>query len=926
MVRQVRNMALDVEDCIESAVHFNDESNWWRRMLPSCVPAAVPVAHLDAVITDMELLKARVAAMGDRNMRYNRIGAHGPKPGDEQTHDQQAVANATTFDLFANLRYAAEMQSNQLDLVELINKRDMHLQGKEKEVEKDKGVLNESKVEKQVEEPMHSSPSMATDVLQLQVISVLGTRKELAMMIVKKAYDNEETCQSFTCRAWVKLMHPFNPRAFMQNLLAQFDSNCCREQDDTVVETDGTLIKKEFEKQISNHKYLVVLEDVSTIADMEAARVYLSDNNNGSCIIVHTQLPGTASLCVGHPHRVSELEKFSADHSVYAFYKKSKEEWDMTKAALDLVQTDKKDVVIVTTNKESVAKHCASDHKYVHNVKYLEFDHAMELFKKNQVEGFEFDSDDVRPGIVHKCGGLPKVLCALADNLVFTLEDNSKKGLQRTGRHLAIYESWDRDRNVYESMDFSRLRSITVFGEWKSFFISDKMRLLRVLDLEDGSSGLTNGDIDKIVELLPCLKFLSLRRCRKITHLPDSLGDLKQLQTLDIRETSVTKLPKSIITLEKLQYLRAGSTINMDNDAGMVQDSPPPAEAGNPPSSDTVNGMIEIHPTSSAPPEAENSSDTVNGMIEKSPTLSPPAANTRPGATLVLNWLSKLFIQNRLDDDGHGSHNGVKLPRGIGNLSNMHTLGVVNISPADNEGILDELKNLTQLHKLGVSGINKNNADKLFSAISHLIHLKSLSLHLQRQLNEASCLEGISEETIKRLWGGSLKIYLYKDDCKLPTWTRNFYGHRKLSLHKTKLTQEDMFLLPSLRTGNLRLFLSEFQDGMLHFDRRCSVDVGHLDISCNSSRSDAKITFSGSMHVTVLRIRCPRVSSLQISGLWHLDGLKEVWLCGPCDNDHKEHYWNERDMCHVAEGKSKPVLRLEKPGSSSTPWLVTTTL
>jgi hypothetical protein len=84
--------------------------------------------------------------------------------------------------------------------------------------------------------------------------------------------------------------------------------------------TEEVLIK-EFIKQMRFQKYLVVLEDIITMDDWEAARVYLPDSNNGSRIIVSTHQLEIGSLCVGHPHRVLELEKLSSDHSVYALVK-----------------------------------------------------------------------------------------------------------------------------------------------------------------------------------------------------------------------------------------------------------------------------------------------------------------------------------------------------------------------------------------------------------------------------------------------------------------------------------------------------------------------------------------------------------------------------------------------------------------------------
>jgi hypothetical protein len=169
---------------------------------------------------------------------------------------------------------------------------------------------------------------------------------------------------------------------------------------------------------------------------------------------------------------------------------------------------------------------------------------------------------------------------SMEENLVFALDGHCRKNSVGTGRHLTIQRNWDGDRMVFESIDFSRLRSLTVFGNWKTFFISDEinMMLLRVLDLEDASD-VKDDDVEKMAKRLPRLKFLSLRGCQEVKHLPNSLGDLRQLQTLDVRNTTIAKLPKSVIKLKKLQYIRAGSTVSLDDDSRMVQTLPPQPEA-----------------------------------------------------------------------------------------------------------------------------------------------------------------------------------------------------------------------------------------------------------------------------------------------------------------------------------------------------------
>ncbi|XP_047043835.1 disease resistance protein RPM1-like [Lolium rigidum] len=154
---------------------------------------------------------------------------------------------------------------------------------------------------------------------------------------------------------------------------------------------------------------------------------------------------------------------------------------------------------------------------------------------------------------------------ARVENLVFTLEDGcSLVSTQGPIRHLVIGSNWKRDVDALPSvLDLSQVRSLTVFGEWRPFFISGNMRFVRVLDLED-TLGLRDHHLDRVGKLHH-LKFLSLRGCWNIFRLPNSLGNLWHLQTLDVRGTRIFDLPTAITNLSKLQNLRAPDYLGGSN-------------------------------------------------------------------------------------------------------------------------------------------------------------------------------------------------------------------------------------------------------------------------------------------------------------------------------------------------------------------------
>ncbi|CAD6254132.1 unnamed protein product [Miscanthus lutarioriparius] len=1075
-VRQVRDLAYNVEDCIEYVIHLDKAPDWCCRCIPRFIRPQLP---LDKAVAEIKLLKGRVEEVSLRNMRYNLISDSGSKPvTQQQLVPSGASVGATTFAMLNKARDTTKMQRGLGDLTKLL-------------ITKKPGG-------------------------DLGVISVWAAGGNAAdtTPIIREAYGEPEICGSFGCRGWAKLTHPFSPHEFQRSLLIQFHTKPCiqNETDEYVnilqrleAASEGELVH-DFMKIMKQERYLVVLENISSMVDWDTVRAYLPDGKNGSWIIISTQQSEVARLCVGDPWQMFELKQNSAEHSVCVFFQEgpqgndrdknkqitmvipnhneassstnevrhkggyalyariptsknnadtwmdrfplvgvrksqmedlrgyianarmkgfavvsvwgiagvgksalvrnlyydtmrsgnrmftmygwvdvshpfnlanfawsllselqsdsphqngitnpiqechqllenhrclvvidgleSTEEWDLIRHSL--VSTHPRSTIIVITTEASIGTHCcANREEAMYNVKSLEDDEALDLFKK-EVRIFpdpsalgNSEGPELRK-LISKCGGLPKLIVAVADflapmsvswmnsavnlsdrfmhdmetkpefdnlrglfgwmhsyfrtcpyylkpcilylsifpqgqsirrrrlvrrwiaegysrgtssqsaeengekfflmlldlsiiqqaphsvttadtrmvlckvngffreyiisrqkdeELVFELEGRCTLTSQRTGRHLVIKDSWDRDKIVFSSIDFSRLRSLTVFGEWKPFFINETMRVLRVLDLEN-ATGVTYKYLGQMLKVLPRLKFLSLRGRREICCLPSSFAVLRQLETLDVRGTSIVTLLPSITKLTKLQYIRAGTA----------------KEA------------------------------------------SVPCSH--------LSWLPSCC---------RGPVGGVQVPAGIEKLTALHTLGAVNIGFSGGKAILKELKKLTQLHKLEVTGVNKKNSNEFCSAISDHVHLESLSVWLSMGNNEHFSEDMFPTQAQAKPLEKLQSLKLYGPIRSVPAWIKD---------------------LPKLTKLELEL------------------EVKILEISCSSNLT---VTFgSHAMENLELLIgTCSVGSALKFAELKTLSvgKLKEVRYLGSLDNTHKAGMENQ-----LNKHRMKPVL------------------
>uniref|UniRef100_A0ACD5UK19 Uncharacterized protein n=1 Tax=Avena sativa TaxID=4498 RepID=A0ACD5UK19_AVESA len=744
------------------------------------------------------------------------------------------------------------------------------------------------------------------------VISVWGIAGIGKSALVRNLYyDRMLNSKQFNKYCWVDISHPFNLRDFSRSMIADHHS-----------EKDPI---KECHDLLSKNQCLVVIDDLQSKEEWDLIQAALVSRSSASIIIVITTDASIATYCTNNEEQVFNVKGLEADAAKELFMKEVHRKNPLSAlighngaeveelilkcgglpkvivsiAALLATQTVTLMDTVRSFNKK-IMHHLETNPEYdslrsLFNWMYNYFRTCpdslkpcifyLSIFPQGHnirrrrlerrwiAEGYSRDSEDesaVDKGenffsklldlsIIQQTPQLATtafsetrmVACQvngfireyivsrrMEENLVFELGPNCVLTTQRTGRHLIILNTWDRDRIVFESIDFSRLRSLTVFGKWESFFISKSMRLLRVLDLED-AFGVKDEDLKAMVQRLFRLKFLSLRGCSEIFRLPNSLGDLRQLQTLDVRHTSIVTLPASITKLQKLQYIRAGTKV---------------------------------------------------------PTSTPPASSRR---------LPEFRKRNSLV--------GVKVPRGIGKLTALHTLGVVNVGASGGKAIVEELKMLTQLRKLGVSGINKHNSKEFFFATSGLVHLESLLVQLDK--DSQGCLDGISVS-----WENLQSLTLYGLRDKLPL-KNPLSKLSKLDLEMDTLQRNDMeFLakLPELCILHLRVKQLQPEDGKLHFHAQMYGEeldtfkkVKILEVSCRSSTLHVIFGSKSMKKLEVLKIDCSS-AYYQISGLDDLSELKEVLLKGTNDATIKTAF--ERQL--LSHPKKPTVKLADLPRSS----------
>ncbi|XBI97759.1 hypothetical protein VPH35_018080 [Triticum aestivum] len=259
-VKQVRDVAYDVDDSLQDFAVRIEKYSWWhiRTLLDR-----------RRVAKEMKDLRVKVEDVSQRNVRYRLIRRSGSNP---TSNDEHAIISTEVQLQIAEATRAALQDKKKVNLVKLITR--------------DENV-----------------PS---------AIAVWGASSDVGVAsIIRAAYNNQDVKAKFECRAWIRLTHPFNPNDFFASLVRQFYAESCK---DNVKRTGVQVLKQmeardnlvdDFNRFVTDNRYLVVINGVSTIEEWDWIKTYFP-NNKGSQIIM-----------------LSEIEQnWSIDKEFFAFYKK----------------------------------------------------------------------------------------------------------------------------------------------------------------------------------------------------------------------------------------------------------------------------------------------------------------------------------------------------------------------------------------------------------------------------------------------------------------------------------------------------------------------------------------------------------------------------------------------------------------------------
>ncbi|PUZ44264.1 hypothetical protein GQ55_8G076000 [Panicum hallii var. hallii] len=266
--RKVRELSYDIEDCIDrfrlNHSHGGSKANFVRKAVRK-----VKILLQDrGLAEEIQKLKSLVIEQSERAKRYD-IHAASPQP---VLLDLRAPA------LFAEARDLVGIDGPRKEIIELLTCEEM----------------------------------------QHKVVSIYGTAGQGKTTLAMEVY--RKITEAFDCRAFVSVSQTPDIKKLLRDILSQISNN---QFDDQTERWEMEQLICNMRDYLIDKRYLILIDDIWSVAAWELIESALPRNDNGSIVITTTRSKTVAkSCCAGIGAHMYEAQPLGDDDSQRLFFKR----------------------------------------------------------------------------------------------------------------------------------------------------------------------------------------------------------------------------------------------------------------------------------------------------------------------------------------------------------------------------------------------------------------------------------------------------------------------------------------------------------------------------------------------------------------------------------------------------------------------------
>ncbi|CDP19368.1 unnamed protein product [Coffea canephora] len=605
------------------------------------------------------------------------------------------------------------------------------------------------------------------DHSQLKVVSVVGMGGLGKTTLVKKVYDDVAVKKQFQSHAWITVSQNFQFRDIIKNLIQQLYDEIRLPVPRRVESMDDKMLIEFVRDFLQKRRYILVLDDVWSIAAWEAIKCVLPDCDITGRVVLTTRIADVASApCLGSLHFIYKMKPLSDEESWTLFCNRTFQSNDCPPNLEEVAKKILKKCeglplaivaiggVLALKDKEKTDEWEMTLHDFggeadgnrIKRVLLLSYNDlpcylkSCLLYLSIYPEDYPIDVDVIflkwiALGFVEEKGGITSTDIAMRYmkelinrsliQVKSTLDDGT---LNTCGIH-------DFVREIIASK--SKEQSFTTVATRYYTRWPEKVRHLAIHNFTDNPQEFSG---------LKCLRSVVIFGYEdplKTTFLSKFLrGGPKLLKVLDLDGANLDSIPKHVFKLFHLRYLNLART------------------------------GVKIIPKSI-------------GKLQNLEVINLGGTNVTelPVEILNLRKLRSLHLGGVGDYSNEYAIGGCKCPLGIGKLISLEELYGIE---ADSDKIVMEVGKLTQLRGLAITKLRREDGKELLSSLSRLTNLRDLII---------SCIE--EDETLDLQHSVSPKLgFLTRLMLKgrlerVPQWVTSLQSLRHLWLDNSRLREDE---------------------------------------------------------------------------------------------------------------------------------------